>query len=256
MKNTSKRPYILFIILPVLLLAFGAFIIIPFATSKESSKNVEVVLTHDLNVLGELSDMVTNSDYIVLGSYTSFDSTWNMASNPHNPMDESNDKYVEGKLFNFKIEEVLKGNIRDEVIKINHRHSEIVDLEITSGDEVISPEGLLIKSPSKITVHKVNNNYPLFIEPEFGGRYIVFLKKDQFDEIYLRPGEPYLIKVNKNDTVALQSKLLSPDLSSFITENRGEKNITIINEFSTTIDDKVSGMDLIQVLEKIKGELE
>lgn len=238
----------------VFLLAVGLLAIIYSNSFKDnSSKDVEVVVSHDLNVLGGLSDMVNNSDFIVLGSYTSFDTTWNMASNPNDPKNESNDKYVEGKLYNFKIDEVLKGDIKEDTIKINHRHSEIVDVEVTSGDEVISQEGILIKPASKLKVHKVNNNYPLFIEPEFEGKYIVFLKKDQIDNIYLRPGEPYIIKVDENNIVSLQSKLINPEPNSFITKNEGEKNITIINEYDTNLIDNISGMNLNQILEEIEG---
>lgn len=137
-------------------------------------QNKNLLISHDFALTSDLSEMFEQSDVIVLGTYKNFDSSWNMARNSYDLNKEAKDHYIEGKLYNFSVDEVLAGDLQTNEIRINHRYSEIIDYEETSGDEIVSPKGILIKEPSKVTIHKLENKDPSFIEPEYNKQYIVF----------------------------------------------------------------------------------
>lgn len=213
-----------------------------------------LLVSHDLNLANDLSNMVEQSDVIVLGSYKNFDSSWNMARDPHDLNKEATDHYIEGKLYNFLVDEVLTGDLKIKEIRVNHRYSETINYEETSGDEIISPEGILIKEPSNITIHKLENKDPSFIEPEYNKQYIVFLKKsfNADNNIYLRAIEPYLISIDSNEIASLKSNLIdyTPDAFTTNTTINGT-TISISNDVDGEITDHISGKKLKDLKKEI-----
>ncbi|MFB4474744.1 hypothetical protein ACDI16_17740 [Oceanobacillus caeni] len=168
-----------------------------------------------------------------------------MAADP-----ENEDEYVEGHLYNFSVSEVFKGENMNS-IKINHRYSENIPVEITSGDEEISPEGILIKEATTTENFVVENKDPLFIEPDFSKKYIVFLKKGDTGNYYAAI-EPYLIEFDENEVAVLKSNLLNLDEQdlSIVTEIDGHE-IVIHNDIHQNIDDNISGKEYSEIKESI-----
>lgn len=218
--------------------------------------NTNLVIAHDILVASNFSDMVEQSEIVVLGTYNNFDSSWNMARDPNDLYKEATDHYIEGKLYNFTVDEVLAGDLQTNEIRINHRYSEIINYEETSGDEIISPEGILIKEPSEVTLHKLEIIDPSFVEPEYGKQYIVFLKKsfDTDNNIYLRAIEPYLISIDDNDVATLNSNLLNNNHAHFTNDiTLNNTTLSISNEVSGQItDDFIEGKSL----EELKSEID
>lgn len=255
----SSRKKII-VLISTLIILLGAGITIYFSKTDDdtliaSSENEvnEIHISHDLLTATDLSDMINNSDLIVLGTYEGFDSTWNMARDPNDLSEESDEAYIEGKIYNFNVEEVLMGEVENSKIKINHSYSETLTVELTSGDEVVSPEGVLIKEPTSVEYREIENKDPTFIEPNFNDRYIVFLQKGEINNIYMRAIEPYLIKFDENETAILQSNLTNNDndtLNNNITIDG--KTISITNEVDTDFKDSISGKKLKYVIEEIK----
>lgn len=204
-----------------------------------------ILVSKDFSLTSSLDDMVNNSDFIAVGNYESLDKIWNMSGVP-----ENEDEYVEGHLYNFSVSEVFKGDNINR-IKINHRHSENIPFEITSGDEEISPEGILIKEATTIENFVVENKDPLFIEPNFSKKYIVFLKKGDTGNYYAAI-EPYLIEFDDNEIAELKSNLINlneQDLST-VTEIDGHE-IVIQNDIHENIDDNISGKEYSDIKESI-----
>lgn len=220
--------------------------------NQDQKKNL--LVSHDFNVTSDLSDMVEQSDVIVLGTYKSFDSSWNMARDPQDLNKEATDHYIEGKLYNFSVDEVLAGNLQTNEIRVNHRYSETIDYEETSGDEIISPEGILIKEPSKVTIHKLENKDPSFIEPEYNKQYILFLKKsfNPDNNIYLRAIEPYLISISADEVATLKSNLTdyNPDAYTTNTTINGT-TVSISNDVDGKVTDRISGKKLKDLKKEI-----
>lgn len=80
-----------------------------------------LLVSHDFAIASDFSDMVEQSDVVVLGTYKSFDSSWNMARNSDDLYKEATDHYIEGKLYNFTVDEVLAGDLQTKEIRVNHR---------------------------------------------------------------------------------------------------------------------------------------
>lgn len=134
-------------------------------------------------VAKNVEEMTQASDIVVVGEYITFDSTWNMARDGSNYKKEDEENYLEGRIYRFKILEVLKGDITDASIQVNHRSSEMV---------------------TKDKMDKLEP-YPLFIEPELGRKSILFLKKEKNFQIYYNAIEPTMITFDEKDKAVVQS---------------------------------------------------
>ncbi|MBP3041380.1 cardiolipin synthase [Bacillaceae bacterium Marseille-Q3522] len=179
--------------------------------------------------------MYNEADLIAFGSYKNFDSSWNMARNPNDIKQEDANNYTEGRLYNFNIDEVLLGEAENQ-IKINLRYQESIDIEDANGK-----------------IHKIKNKVPLFLEPEIGANYIVFLKKDPFDNYY-GAIEPFQILINQNETAELKTNLTDTNKKVTNTvqiENQNTK--VMIEQDLPPITDTISGLSLKELKEKILG---
>ncbi|PAE15440.1 hypothetical protein CHH91_14085 [Virgibacillus sp. 7505] len=235
------------------------------AADKEVLENELLVISNDFDSTSSLNDMVESSDLVVVGKYTNFDSTWNMARDPENPEEESTEDYVEGKLYDFKVEQTLKGDSQEN-IRINHLYSETYKVEMTSGDEVVSPEGILLKEPSETTIHEVEKVDPLFIEPNIDDKYILFLNKGEDTGNYFASIEPFSILFNEDNVAELQSNLKGlpsenheedhdhPYDDRFTeTVKVGEESLDIMHDIHATVDDNLSGEKLETIISEIEN---
>lgn len=246
------------VISSVSVIMIAIFLFFPYSSHEVADavqdNNVNsVLISRDFSSTDNLADMVKNSDLVVIGTYKGLERKWNMAYNPENPDIESSTEYVEGHLYNFNIEEILKGSSKKN-ININHRYSEIIKIEETSGDEVISDEGILLKEPSEITLHEIEVLDPLFIEPDLGLKYIVFLKKGDGEGTFYGAIEPFLIKFEGNNIALLQSNLIdSSDAYFKQTEVINNEKIEVINDVEASIDDNISDRSIDSLKKEIKS---
>lgn len=110
----------------------------------------------------DLSSMIDESEFIVIGEYGKFIENWNLARNPNDITKEDTEIRVEGRKFEFKVEKYLKGSgDSNVVISIPYSHEGIVDdtyYEPESGNKVI----LFLKKNNEF-----NNYYPSIYPYEF-----------------------------------------------------------------------------------------
>jgi len=214
-----------------------------------------VILSKDFPLTSYLNEMIEEADIIVIGEYTSFDSTWNMARNPDNLMENDSENYVEGHLFNFNISQLLKGSINKETIKVNHRFSETIKIE--DSDAIIAPDGTIQKEATYVNVEEVTNKDPLYIEPMIGENYMLFLKKDDVFGTYYGAIEPFSIKFNEDDLAELQTNIETINEDNLMYDIKiKEKTFTIKNEIHETVNDTISGMNIDQIIQKVKNAVE
>ncbi|WP_124727584.1 hypothetical protein [Staphylospora marina] len=143
--------------------------------------SAEYVVGKDLNAL------TSNAEVIVVGSYGKHLYSYNGAGNVNDPGQEHPDLYSEVKVYDFKIEQVLKGNV-PEHIEVNLPYSEQIDgLKDENGN------------PIKLTIRKG----PYF-EPDLSRKVILFLKKDPFSKGYSIAMHPYQIVIDKDDRAHLK----------------------------------------------------
>lgn len=220
----------------------------------EMNKVTNLIQSYDFPVANGLEEMANAADVIVVGEYIGFDSTWNMARNPGNPLEEDPKDYVEGRLYNFQVDKILKGNGLDDNIKVNHRYAE--NLTIVDSDAQVNSEGIVTKEATESKEINFKKFDSLFIEPENGSKYILFLKENKELNNYYGAIEPFSIKFDTNDVAALQSNLIDLKTKEFTSEIEVEKGrfVNITEPIDSTIKDTISKEsynDLVKEIEDI-----
>lgn len=154
----------------------------------------------DYAMAASVTSMAEQATYIVIGTYTALDSKWNMMRDPDNPSKESTEYYADGHLYKFSVEEVLKGSISETEILVNHEYSET--FTFTESNAKIE-NGVITEDATWSVDHKVNIINDLYVAPEIGTRYILFLDNDLY---YYGSCEPFMIKLN-GETAELCSNI-------------------------------------------------
>lgn len=200
----------------------------------------KIYQSYDYPVATNLEGMISNADYVVVGKYTGFDSTWNMSRNPNNPAEADDDNYTEGRLYCFEIEEVLLGEIEEEEILVNQKYSNTVS--ITESNAVLNQAGEIIQPATESQTFDVVVHYPLYIEPELNTTYVLFLHKNTSADNYYGACEPFIVQVNSNETVELKSNLIGQQTSFNEVAYSEEGNmVECVTEMGEPLLDTISG---------------
>jgi len=210
-----------------------------------------ILISKDFSLTSSFEEMVNQSDLVVIGEYKNFDSKWNMARDPYNPLEEDTENYVEGHLYNFKISETIKGTAVSKIVKVNHRYAESFLLE--ESNAVVAEDGIILKEATKVVTKKVENKDPLYIEPTLGKKYMLFLKEGETLGNYYGAIEPFSISFDKNNKAELDSNLktINDDLLTSTIQFDGSEYI-LKNEIHETITDTISGRDLKELKEQVQ----
>jgi hypothetical protein len=247
----NKKLKLTLITVPLLaVLSFGGYYTFDIKASPNSETQT-VLIGKDFPSTSDLEEMAAEADLVVIGSYSSFDSKWNMARNPEDPSKEDTENYVEGHLYNFNIDEVIKGIESNEVIKVNHRYLE--ELTLVDSNEEINSDGTIKKEATKVTTKKVKHNDPLYIEPKLNQNYMLFLKKNSAMNNYFGAIEPFIVKINSQGYAELQSNLLDLDLhDASVEQTVGSKNFVLKNDIENVITDRITGKSLEELKTLVK----
>lgn len=204
-----KTKYIILAVsLCVVVFGIGIF----YKQQKADESNYVQLIQNNYATAQSLEQLKEVSDVIVKGKYTEFIDTWNMSRDPVDIQKEDSEYYIEGKNYRFEIEEVIKGNPESSSI--------IVSIEALSRNSI----DLRKNDYDLPDIHYYTYTNPLFIEPDIGDEYVLFLDYnnsiENFD-YYYGAIEPFSIKIENNET-KLQSNLIS-------NKTRKQKESTIIN---------------------------
>ncbi|MCI8609593.1 MAG: hypothetical protein HFE73_08110 [Firmicutes bacterium] len=214
----------MFFIMAIALIIFGLF---------QINAHKDLNISYDYPVALNLEEMVGAADPVVVGKYLEFDSKWNMCREIGNIENEDTERYVEGHLYRFSVEDVLYGDIEDTIILVNHRFSESAKIEMGDGNV------------SEITVHD-----PLYIKPDLGQTYILFLNYNNEFGNYYGAIEPFSIK-SSGDTVELQSNLIEKK-GDFIETIRVSRFQTVdVKSCALEIEDTISGVSYMDIKSQI-----
>jgi len=126
------------------------------------------------NITFNYEDGLNQADLVVIGHFESYKNSWNMARNIEDSSKESEDYYVEGKLYSFVIEEVIKGVCDSDTIEINQRYSDDYS--------------------GKVELDKY------FIEVEYSQKYVLFLTYNEMFNHYYGVFNPFIFTIN-NDII-------------------------------------------------------
>nr|WP_154894253.1 hypothetical protein [Paenibacillus xylanexedens] len=154
-----------------------------------------------------------------------------MLRDPDNSQKESEEGFVEGQLYDFKIDKVIKGNVNGENIKVNHRAAESLTLKFSEGVE------------EQITVSDL-----FYIEPKTKSKYVLFLKQNKELDNYYGAIEPFSLIIDDNNSVKLNSNIIG---SKEISQEFKINSVTVHNDIVDSIEDNISGMNLEELLNKV-----
>jgi hypothetical protein len=210
----------------------------------------EFSFSSDYPTAEELNEMVNSAEVVVVGEYMGFDSSWNMARNPNNISDEDEERYVEGRLYSFNVEDVLKGNLADETVLVNHKYSET--RKMTESNAVINAEGIIVTEATVTNEISFTLIDALYIEPEIGVKYVLFLAKDNNFGNYYGSVEPFIIKISDDNIAYIQSNLINSTgaIEQVVTID-GTSRTIVATEHTTPLNDNISGIDF----ELLKDEI-
>jgi hypothetical protein len=232
LSNTLKGIWILVV---TLVIGSGVFFIHSQPSqSSESSRSNEIRVTSSSQTItaDTLEEMTNQADYIVVGTFKKFDSTWNaarMGDGPDSKPDPHH--YAEGRLYDFQVNETLKGSIPDRNIKISIIYAnEEQDLHING-----KPTRLLMRDPH-------------FVAPVFGKKYILFLTKvNNAPPIYGIPFHPYQIQFDAADKAVLKK----PNSSMVEKKQAGSSQVVITHETDFKMNDTITGRDFKEIKTEI-----
>lgn len=242
---------VLFLALGILIVGAGvlAFLLLADPPINETKA---MQIFYDYPVASTLDEMAEESEFIVIGRYTGLDSKWNMARNPENIMEEDSENYVEGWLYSFEVDDVLKGSLeKSGTILVNHKYSQLVTA--AESNAVVDHEGNILKAATKENTLSFSIHDPMFIEPELDSAYILFLSRDKDFGNYYAAVEPFSIKV-ENGIPELQSNLLNhtKTFSEEIAIGRG-RTVDVLCDVGMGVDDFISGRSLEDITQAISG---
>ncbi|QKS57509.1 hypothetical protein HUB98_15140 [Paenibacillus barcinonensis] len=155
--------------------------------------STDVNISYDFPTTNDLEEMVHESDTIVIGEYQDGYETWNMLRDPNNSYKESAEGFVEGHLYDFKVENVIKGSVDSIDIKVNHRAAESLIIKNSEDDEQVTISDLL------------------YIAPKTKSRYVLFLKQNKELNNYYGAIEPFSVTIEDNNSVKLHSNLIGSE---------------------------------------------
>lgn len=215
------------------LLSFLSFKL--YSSSFESPKNTynsaeanQIILTSDINEAFDIEDMYSTSDVIVIGTYTGFDSTWNTARNVDDITLEDEKFYSEGWIYDFEVAEVLKGNLGLGEIKVSHYYSNTFDVEIS--DAIVDELGIIIEPATEINYYPVTVFNNLFVEPEIGGKYMLFLRYNNELDMHFGSIEPFSIKFDERNRAMIQQNISEVYDTTVIQIESGEAKVIDMQE--------------------------
>lgn len=220
-----------------------------FFTGCTTPNNNSIQIHYDYPVSLGAEEMAEMADFVVIGKYEKLEKTWNMRRDINDVTKESETDYVEGRLYRFAVSEVVKGDFMESSILVNHRYIERINLE--KSDAVIDETGIIVKPATKTEIITLNVQDSLYIEPEMGETYMLFLSKDKNFGNYYGATEPFMVKI-ENDKAILQSNLIDKkgDFSSSVKASNGE--LIEVKIGAVSIKDTVTGMTLEELKAAIK----
>ncbi|MEQ6391321.1 hypothetical protein RZN22_18780 [Bacillaceae bacterium S4-13-58] len=233
MKSNKKSiVYAVFSVLFIGLVGVFAYNLI-----KSDNKITTIHTTADYPISESIREMVDNSDLVVMGQFKNMDSKWNMARNPNNIQEPDSNLYVEGHMYNFKVEKTITGKLNNEEIKVNIKYS----TERTYKDD----------DRSEFQAKTID---PLYIEPELNANYILFLNYDENFDNYYGSSEPFLILIEKNNIAKLISNTVNPIKSYNEQEIEiNDKKKVVISSEVAQIKDNITGKTLEQIINEINN---
>lgn len=91
---------------------------------------------YEYRIAQDLKEMSSKADIIVLGSYQKYLTSYNGDRDVKDPSRESTQSYSEVKIYEFKVDEVIKGNVPNDIHVNLHYSRQITELLDSKGNPI------------------------------------------------------------------------------------------------------------------------
>jgi len=210
--------------------------VLQLGCTSEDVEQKHVKISPDYAVANNISEMVKNAETIVIGTFQEYKHSYNAERNPRNDQEESKDTYSEAKVYAFRIEKQLKGNVSEPSIQVSIPHTkEVTGLRDEQGNEL------------RVRIPSVGH-----VQPQLGKKYVLFLTKDEKSNLYLAPFTPYMIEIKSDNKVVLQKP--PEKAESSLRTKRSHYHIDV--EGVHLKQDEISGKDLDSLIDEMEKEIE
>lgn len=232
----SNKRNIILLVVGVLVILVGSFFVFNYLNDNEETEEpITVTWNVDIYTSTDIEDIINESSLIVKGRYTNLIGTENMFRNPENLSEGDTDQYVEGRIYQFDISEVLHGAVSEESIPVIMHYSEEVNVEV---DERRISE----------VVEVIN---PLFVEPEFEQEYVLFLNYSNDVDSFFGPIEPYAVLVNEDNIDNISPLFNEPENAVQPFQTDEGDIIEVYTPLSHIEEDPFNNMTLDQLVDAI-----
>lgn len=226
---SKNRPngFIVLIGLLALGLAIFSFSVKNSNASESEYKNTsKISVSSNYQVVNRLDEMVNSTGVVVVGYFDKQIDTMNMKRDSKDITKESKLSYEEGRIYEFTVEEVIVGKVRDEKVNIALAVSLETIIFDSNGDEV-----------------KIQIPDPLFEEPKRQQKYMLFLYKNIELNTYFKSFEPYRVEI-QDGILSMDSVLFSnkkEDKTSTVKLEKTKEIITVDYRIPSNVKDTISG---------------
>jgi hypothetical protein len=203
----------------------------------QGSEELKQALFIEPNLAINLDQMIKGTPLIVVGSFEKFVKQYNASYDTQDTTKESKNSVYEKKMFDFKVDKVLKGTLSTNVIQVSEPYRfSVTDL---TEEQVKARKGLIME--------------PYYFEPELGKQYVLFLSKEDTPESSHYMGSFVIHAVSVSDDQKLS--VVRPD-PSYSKQKLNIDGKTHEIEIHTSLDPPkgVDGLTLEQLEAKIKQQ--
>ncbi len=248
MTITKKRLFVALAAILAIAIAAGA---VWYFVQSDEKEVIKRGISMDIAMTDSLEGMIEPANFIVIGHYEELDSTVNLARNSNDISQEDSDIYIEGRIFRFKVDEVLKGELSRDTILVSHMYSMRGTVTV---DNAVRENGITVKPATETQTYTYTALYPLYVEPELGATYVLFLSRETGQGYFIDATHPFIIKLDENGTASLQSGLLDKENSKLTQEiELGDSKTLLLEYGNMELIDNVSGMTLLKIKQEIEN---
>lgn len=243
LRKIGAKCYLAILAIPVLLVC-------AFLALRKEPPIRELSTLHiqsDYATADSLEALVNQAEYIVAGRYIAFDSSWNMARDAQNPAEDDADSYTEGRLYRFQVDRVIAGDLAPGEILVNLRYGQT--LTVQESNAVTDETGRVTREATQRRTLSLSVLDPLYIEPQLGKPYLLFLNRGARTGNYFGAAEPFAI-LSDDGQARLQSNLLSQTVFSEQVALDGGRSIEVTTHVPA-LADFVGESDFDDVLERV-----
>ncbi len=210
-------------------------------------------ISMDYPATESLEEMAEAASCIIKGTYNGEYSIWNMARDPMDPSKEDPKLYYEGRLYTFHVEEVIKGDVAESEIQVNHSYAH--NETYTESDAVVDELGIVQKEATWSKEHTLLIKDPLFTEPQKDTEYILFLiKSDDFDHYY-GAIEPFMIRLDQGKAVLQTNLTREKNISEETITTEDGFTIRVIQDGGGGLKDTITGLTEEELEERIFSDM-